>query len=294
MAISTGLGIALAGAGALGGAAISSGAAKKAGQVQAQAGTQAAQLQAQQFQQTRADLAPWRQTGAAALSQYAGLLGVGGQPATTTYGGGAGVQPQVYSATPMQPSGFRGRVSDFGVNYLKNDRGYLPRTGQQPMLTSQPVAQPTSQPRDFRSMLELYPSYQFALEEGLGGIERTAAARGGLLSGRTLKAAQRFGTGLAGQLSENYLNRLAALSGVGQTTAIQTGQLGQQAAGQQAQALGAAAAGRASGYLGAGQAWGQGLGQLGTLAGYASAPSMQIAQNPNLQQYVPQAWGGIT
>lgn len=41
------------------------------------------------------------------------------------------------------------------------------------------------------------PGYQFALAEGNKGIMASSAARGGLLSGASVKAAQRFATGLA-------------------------------------------------------------------------------------------------
>jgi hypothetical protein len=41
--------------------------------------------------------------------------------------------------------------------------------------------------------------YQFALDEGTKGIENSAAARGGLMSGNTLKALTKYKTGLANQ-----------------------------------------------------------------------------------------------
>jgi hypothetical protein len=51
------------------------------------------------------------------------------------------------------------------------------------------------------------PGYAFRLSEGMKGLERTAAARGGLLSGATLKGAQRFGQDLASQEYQNAYNR---------------------------------------------------------------------------------------
>ena len=54
-------------------------ASKKGASQQANAATQASQLQNQQFQQTRSDLAPWMQQGQASLSQLGQLTAPGGQ-----------------------------------------------------------------------------------------------------------------------------------------------------------------------------------------------------------------------
>jgi len=105
------------------------------------------------------------------------------------------------------------------------------------------------------------PGYAFRMSEGMKALEHSAAARGGLLSGATLKATERYGQDLASQEYQNAFNRyqaeraaqlqpLQALAGVGQTSAnTLTG-----AAGQLGQNLGeavqGAAAARASGYVG--------------------------------------------
>ena len=105
------------------------------------------------------------------------------------------------------------------------------------------------------------PSYQFRLSEGLKAMQRTAAARGGLLSGGALKEAQRYGQGLASTEYGNAFNRLASLAGVGQTA---TNQLGS-AAGTYGSNVGnlmtSGAASRASGYVGGANALTGGLGQ---------------------------------
>ena len=51
------------------------------------------------------------------------------------------------------------------------------------------------------------PGYAFRLSEGMKALDRTAAARGGLLSGATLKGAQRFNQDLASQEYQNAYNR---------------------------------------------------------------------------------------
>ena len=61
------------------------------------------------------------------------------------------------------------------------------------------------------------PSYKFRFGEGMKALDRQAAARGGLISGGALKAAQRYGQDFASQEFGNAYNRLAGLAGVGQT-----------------------------------------------------------------------------
>ena len=115
------------------------------------------------------------------------------------------------------------------------------------------------------------PGYAFRLQEGMKALERSAAARGGLLSGGMLKGAQQYGQDLASQEYMNAFNRyqaernarlnpLQSLAGIGQTATNQLGQAGQTMAGNVGQAMGAAAQARASGYLGSSNAFAQGLG----------------------------------
>lgn len=86
------------------------------------------------------------------------------------------------------------------------------------------------------------PGYAFRLAEGQKALERSAAARGGLLGGATGKALQRYGQEMGSQEYTNAFNRyqaerqarlgpLQSLAGVGQTTAQQLGAAGQGYAG---------------------------------------------------------------
>jgi hypothetical protein len=63
------------------------------------------------------------------------------------------------------------------------------------------------------------PSYGFRLSEGLKALERSAAARGGLMSGGTGKALQRYGQDMASQEYGNAFQRFqqdrAARAGLG-------------------------------------------------------------------------------
>jgi len=147
------------------------------------------------------------------------------------------------------------------------------------------------------AQMEAEPGFQFRLAQGQQAIERSAAARGGLLTGGTGKALTRYGQEYASgeyqnvynralteyqqaynifqQGQANQYNRYAGMAGMGQTTAAQLGQTGAQTAGsvsnilmgsaaQQSQALQNAAAARASGYVGGANAWGGAVGGIGS------------------------------
>lgn len=135
------------------------------------------------------------------------------------------------------------------------------------------------------------PGYGFRMSEGMKALERSAAARGGLLSGATLKGVQRFGQDLASQEYQNAFNRyqaerqarlgpLQSLAGVGQTSATQLGQAGQTMASNVGEALTSGAAARASGYVGGANALNQGL---GTYLNYSQGQNMLNALRPPQQ-----------
>ena len=111
------------------------------------------------------------------------------------------------------------------------------------------------------------PGYAFRMSEGMKALERSAAARGGLLSGSMLKGAQRFGQDLASQEYQNAYNRAltqynttAALAGVGQTATNQLSGAASQYGQNASEAIQNAAAARASGYVGSANALSSALG----------------------------------
>ena len=151
-------------------------------------------------------------------------------------------------------------------------------------------AQYNAMPAAFTGQVNLGqdPGYAFRLAEGNRALNQSAAARGGLISGNALKAAQRYGQEMGSQEYGNAYqraldvynagvkreatgyNRLANLAGIGQTAAGElAGQAGQYGANVSslASATGAAQANalinqgnaRASAYQGYGSALGQGL-----------------------------------
>ena len=69
-------------------------------------------------------------------------------------------------------------------------------------------------PAGYRGFQET-PSFQFARDQGTRAIEGSAAARGGLLSGATLREAANYNTGLANQFHGQHLDRLTGQQGMG-------------------------------------------------------------------------------
>lgn len=132
-------------------------------------------------------------------------------------------------------------------------------------------------PNAAQQFLQMDPGYQFRLSEGMKALDRQAAARGGLISGGALKAAQRYGQDLGSQEFGAAYNRLASMANIGPQAAGVMSNLGQNYASnvgniyqQQGQTAANAALARGSAYSG-------GLNQLGYLAGrYYGQP-----QTPN-------------
>ncbi len=118
------------------------------------------------------------------------------------------------------------------------------------------------------------PGYAFRLEQGQKALERSAAMRGGLISGNTGGALQRFGQGLASQEYQNAYDRAlgrynttAALAGIGQTSSNQLGAAG----GNYANTVGNIGMGQAdvgaNALLSAQQARSSSYGQVGNVLG---------------------------
>jgi hypothetical protein len=202
--------------------ALGSSASKSAANAQVGAADRAAQLQYDQFQQTRADQEPFRQAGITTQNELLRQLGLGGDSSTAGYGN---------------------LMRDFG-------------------------------PGDFQAD----PGYGFRMSEGLKALDRQAAARGGLISGGALKAAQGYGQDLASQEYQNAFNRyqsnrgskygmLSGQQGVGQAATNALGAAGQNYANNAGEAYMGAGNARASGYIGQANAWGNALGNIGSAAG---------------------------
>jgi hypothetical protein len=144
------------------------------------------------------------------------------------------------------------------------------------------------------------PGYAFRLAEGQKALDRQAAARGGLISGGALRAAQRYGQEMGSQefgnafnraltsygtdvARENQLyNRQAALAGIGQTSTNLVGQAGQNYATNVGNLMTGAGAAQAAGQVGMANAV---TGGLGTYLNYTQGNALldALQRNQNMQ-----------
>jgi hypothetical protein len=193
---------------------------KSGSDTQAAAASRASDISNEQYNQTRADQAPWRAAGETALNQLV--------PLASNY-------------------------QQFGMDQFKAD-----------------------------------PGYQFRLQEGLKQLGHAAGARGGLISGQTLKGLQDYAQNSASGEYTNAFNRyqteraarlnpLQSLAGIGQSATNFIGQAGAQNAATMGNYLTGGAAAQAAGNLGVANAL---TGGLGTYLNY----NQNQAQNSLLQQ----------
>ena len=149
--------------------------------------------------------------------------------------------------------------------------------------------------RDFAmSDYEADPGYAFRLAEGNKALERSAAARGMVLSGSMFKGLQRYGQDMASQEYQNAFNRyqtnrtnqltpLAGLMASGQNASnVLTGAAGQLGTQIGENAMGAGNA-RASGYVGSANAYADALaGVSNAFGGFMGQRTGGMAPKPGM------------
>jgi hypothetical protein len=233
--------------------------ANKAADVQAQA-TQAAQDAQERMYERQVQLnEPFRLAGVASQNRLMELLGIRSPTPTSSSGGGPFGSVGDTARMAMGTGG--GAGSEFVTNPNSPDFGKYAR--------------------DFGAAdFETDPGYAFRLSEGMKALDRTAAARGGLLSGATLKGAERFNQGLASdeyqrayeRYNTNRANQLNPLmgyaTGPGLSATSASSNAAQQFGAQTGQNLQDIGTARASGYLGSQNALSSALGQAGQMYQY--------------------------
>lgn len=279
--------------GSLLGGSMQSSAASSAAAQQAAAANRAADLQKEMFDKQVSLQEPFRQAGMAGQNRLMELLGlrmpaqagVGGAPALrtaadlrnalasqyttpgyTTYGGSAeGADIERTMPASINEAGLAAAIKAAQAQDQAALTAYQAQQSQ-----AAPSADFGKYARDFgMSDFQADPGYAFRLSEGQKALERTAAARGGLMSGSALKAAQRYGQEMGSQEYTNAFNRyqtnranqlnpLQSLAGQAQTAANTLGS----AAGQYGSNVGNL-------MLGTGQAQGNALLSRGSAYGNA-------------------------
>jgi hypothetical protein len=204
-------------------------ASKSAASTQAAAARDAAELQNEQFQQTRQDQEPWRAAGVNALGKLESMA----------------------DYTP------------FSMDTFSKD-----------------------------------PGYGFRLSEGRKALAHQQAARGGAVSGQSLKAMQDYAQGAASNEYTNAFNRYQieraaklgpyqSLAQIGQTATNQLGQFGAANAANVGNLMTSGAAANAAGQIGQANAF---TGGLGTYLNYSQSNNLMNAlrdRNTGVSGYTP-------
>jgi len=284
--------IAIGGSAVVGAAATVYG-AKKSASSQKEAASTASNTELEMYYQSREDTAPWREAGEYALNRL-----TQGTPGTTTEGYWLYPDGSKVSGTPEQKPG------PYGNNFIKNTMYGAARTGQNILDVAGMVkgvdvdssgwqqwadkypgidrgGEPTwipgtttggsppllEGPGDF----EASPGYEFVKSEGMKAINNALSSKGRLDSGRAVKEAARYVTGLASQEYGNFWNRYQDkvrgyqnLAGIGQNVATNNANnalaTGQNIAGYQAAGITGAGNAYAAGAQGVSSAINQGIG----------------------------------
>jgi hypothetical protein len=209
------------------------------------------------------------------------------------------------NATAVQQNEFNQQQQNIAP-WLQAGKGAL---SQMSSMAAQPVS---FTQQDFQNNMD--PAYQFDLQQGQQALERSAAARGSLMSGGTLKDLTNYAQGSASNEYQNaynrfmnnqntQYNRLASLAGTGQTAAGQIGQAGMNmatnvgniatgTAGAIGNLMTGSANAQAASQIASGNAWGSALSGIGSGLGNAAVGYQTLSALNNTAQAAPAAIGG--
>lgn len=197
----------------IGGALLSANSASNAADKQASATDKAVSASKEQYNQTRSDLAPYRDAGAAALSRLSALLGVDTGPANASP-----TDKSMVWKNPAWGQGYNDLVSrDPNASLAQFDAGWGITPGQE-FQPAAPGDQPSNSP-EFGSLLKDFapsdlaadPIYKssldFATTQGERAINARRAATGSYDSGGALKELGQFDLGTASGLGNDAYSR---------------------------------------------------------------------------------------
>lgn len=132
---------------------------------------------------------PYANTGTSALNALGSLYGL----SSATNNGSSGTNQTQFDGTTVTPSTSNGSATTNTAQYAG---------------------------------LYNSPDYQFALTQGIGSLDKSAAASGRLYSAGYGKDLTNYAQGLASTQLTNYANRLQGIAGIGQAAAAGTAAAG--------------------------------------------------------------------
>ena len=243
--------------------------------------------QLQMYNQNRADMEPWRRVGESSLNRLATLMGLqqNTNPLTADQLRTRMLpqfSSQVDERIPVDFSGLEEGSPLRGSAFVNSQRNVVDEQGLSAAIRAELAKTATTNSGDPQfgmltknfgmSDFQADPGYNFRLSEGLKALQNSAAARGSLMSGGTMKGLQRFGQNLASDeytnafnryqsQNANLYNRLAGLSGTGQVQSQQMAAQGANAANTMGQNIIGAGNAQAAGIMGRSNAYSGAIGQ---------------------------------
>jgi hypothetical protein len=216
--------------------------------------------------------------GAAVLGGPAGAMAAG------PLMGGMGQERAINHASEMQNS-----AAQYSIDQQKQQYDQT-RADQKPWYDAgtralSDMANPDFQ-RDFtQSDFQTDPGYQFRMQQGQKALERSAAARGGLQSGGTMKAVSRYGQDFASNEYQNAYTRfnadrdrrygrLSSLAGMGQTASGTMANAGAHYADNVGNISMSNANAQAAAAMGKANAWNNTINQYGQMGMQAASIAM--------------------
>ena len=300
------------------GSAINSNSSNSAVNAQQRATDQASAENRRQYDLTRTDMAPWRNSGGAAVGKLTQMLGLSSTPGGT----GDPRRDAAYALYNRDTINTRGyaldpnlgetadrpdiaaqinnilSVADSDPAYAKaygldgsasqNGGGELLRKFSMADFNADPVAQ---------------LGLQFGLDEGRKGIDNMAGARGMRNSGATLKALTQFGNDYGNTKGNesynrfvgdqtNIYNRLAGLAGSGQTAANSVASAGMNMTNQNSGLTSAMGNARGAASIANGNAWSSGLQNIGNQYNQNSMLDKILNKGGNASAFTDYSGGG--
>lgn len=290
------------GVAAIGGAALSADAARSAAGAQSAAGQLSTGEQRRQYDQSRQDQTPFRESGVAANRRLAYLLGLPGEMVTTpnTFITGQSGDPiwekilgdynreapawglphNVPWNTDAQSESILNTLTQRYKTAVGEQQARGGAPGQQGAIASDDPAYGSLTRRFSVADRDADPVYQsglqFGLDEGRNAINQRATQMGNYDSGATLKALTRFGNDYGSTKANesfnrfnaenaNIYNRLAGMSGAGQTATNQVQAAGANAANNISAIQAGIGNAQAAGIVGGANAWGSGIQNLNNI-----------------------------
>lgn len=266
-------------AGALAGGMMGANSANQASSAMTKASNRAAALQQQNYMQTRQDQMPYRYIGNQALNVLAMTYGL------DPYSGQTAAPPAQIptNLTKKQKKALAKVTKALGYNPLTATPTTAASGGSynvvNPLATggkgavgspsTYPVYTDPRAPAPGQGTYNYFmasPDYQFRQKEGINALDRSAAARGMLLSGAQARGVTDYASNLAAGEYGNWFNRMANIAGIGQTATNQVNVAGQNAATASGNYMSDAGMARASGYLGEANSWANAIQGIGSAA----------------------------